>query len=224
MEEEAAAFRVEGFEYIKDNSIPTSRVWVMDETGLWTGSVAPRTYVNPATNDSGVLMLGDHRRDTGVVALCADGSIDWWFLEHIPQQPRKINGSVVITRPGVSGMGSAQMLQWSQEFTARHATGELGFKAVLILDGLQAHKNPASLRILAESGYKTFFMPPQAARLLSPCDNSFFSSMKARMKHMDLSTKEMKRAAFEEVCRTYPPDLIISYFRHCGYDCSASVE
>ena len=70
--EEAAAFQQMVIAYLKANSVTIHHFHIMDETGLWTGSVAPRTYVNPATRDPGVIQPGDHRRDTGIVTLTAD--------------------------------------------------------------------------------------------------------------------------------------------------------
>ena len=65
-------FRQEVTEDVNSNSIPPSRIYTMDETGLWNGSVFSRTYVNPETMDPGVVSEGNHHRDTGVVAISVD--------------------------------------------------------------------------------------------------------------------------------------------------------
>ena len=85
LEEEMNQFRQEVTEYVNSNDIPPSRIYTMDETGLWNGSVVSRTYVNPETMDSGVVSEGNHRRDTGVVAISADGRVYPYFIPHSPQ-------------------------------------------------------------------------------------------------------------------------------------------
>ena len=87
-------FRQEVTEYVNSNSIPPSRIYTMDETGLWNGSVVSRTYVNPETMDSGVVSKGNHRRDTGVVAISADGRVHPYFIPHSLQKSKKFETKI----------------------------------------------------------------------------------------------------------------------------------
>ena len=92
LEQEVEGFREEVSSYVSTNNIPSSRIFTMDETGLWNGSVSPRTYVDPSTMDVGVVSLGNHRRDTGVVAISASGVVHPHFISHSPQKTRIIEG------------------------------------------------------------------------------------------------------------------------------------
>ena len=143
----------------------------MDETGLWNGSVSQRTYVNPSTMDSGVVSPGDHKRDTGVVALSADGTVHPYFISHSPQKTKKINGRNVIVQKKVAGMGFDQMNEWSKEFANKYGDPN---GTVLIMDRLRVHMNPKIKNNLEEKHVKCFYLPPQGAKLASVCDNSFF--------------------------------------------------
>jgi hypothetical protein len=111
---------------------------VIDETGMWSGSAPFRTRVDPATMDAGVLPEGDNRRDTGMVALSAGGSVNAEFLPCQPQVTRRVGNRTVIVQKGISGMGTPQMKSWTQCFLERHR--EDG-PSVLIKDHLGYHRN-----------------------------------------------------------------------------------
>jgi hypothetical protein len=112
-------------------------------------------------------------------------------------------------------MGTKQMLEWSAAFAERHADqGD----SVLILDRLGCHRNRQVLKTLEDGHLHRFLLPPQAAKLVSPCDNSFFASLKARLREMDTSTPEAKEAAFKQVCVEYDPEMVRHYFSHCDWN------
>ena len=215
LEQEVNDFRSEVSNFASSNSIPPSRIFTMDETELWNGSVAPRTYVNPSTMDSGIVSPGNHKRDTGVVALSADGVAHPYFIPHSPQKTKMINGTKVVVQRKVSGMGLEQMTQWSSEFSEKfgHPDG-----TILIMDRLRAHMNEGIKNSLGEKHVKCFYLPPQGAKLASVCDNPFFSVLKSRLEKMDTSTVEKKKEAFFSLCKEFPADMIKNFYKHCGWN------
>ena len=215
LEEEMSQFRQEVNEYVNSNNIPSSRIYTMDETGLWNGSVVPRTYVNPETMDSGVVSDGNHRRDTGVVAISADGRVLPYFIPHTPQKSKKINGSKVIVQKKVSGMGLEQMMEWSNDFAKNCEHPE---RTVLLMDRLRSHTNKSIQNNLESHHIKCFHFPPQGGKLGSVCDNSFFAVLKARLQKMNTSTTEKKREAFFQLCREFPSDMVKKFYHHCGWE------
>ena len=215
LKDEVAEFRNEVNQYVSNNNIPLNHIHVMDETGLWNGSVVQRTYCDPSTMDSGVLGKGDHRRDTGVVAISADGSVNSFFIKHVPQRTQTINGQRTIVTRGVSGMGLSQMDQWVTHFGSTHSEAE---KSVLLMDRLKSHTNQKIVsRLENEYNIKVFHFPPQGAKYASVCDNSFFSTLKNRMSKKDTSTTEVKEKTFKELCSAFEPSIIQNYWRHCGW-------
>ena len=214
--EEILEFRNRVAAYVEEHQIPPARVYFMDEVGIWNCNGSTRTYVNPATNDASVLSIGDRTRDTGIVALSATGEVDAVFLTHVPQKSKIVDGRRIITQKGISGVGTLQMLEWSEGFCARHGSPEQ--RSILIMDRLAAHRGSDVANILRRNNIEPFFMPPQTARFLSPCDNSFFASIKARLKWMNTSTTSLKKSAFIELCRVYPRDIVRKYFTHCGWN------
>jgi hypothetical protein len=80
------------------------------------------------------------------------------------------------------------------------------------------HRNKQVHGVLQEGGVKTLLLPPQASKPISPCDNTFFSSFKARMRRTGTSTTEEKRHTFQSVCDGYTRDEVKAHFAHCGWD------
>ena len=214
LEEEMNQFRNEVTQYVRDHNVPPSRIFTMDETGLWNGSVASRTYVNPETMDAGVVSEGNHRRDTGVVAISADGSVDPFFIPHSPQRSRMVNGNKIVVQKKVSGMGLEQMMEWTKDFEQKHEHPD---GTVLMLDRLRSHTNKAIQSHLESHNIKCFHFPPQGGKYGSVCDNSFFAVLKSRLQKMDTSTTERKKEAFFKLCNEFPSEMVIKFYEHCGW-------
>lgn len=62
---------------------------VMDETGVWSDSVVPRSYGPIGSHSTYVAAASDRGRDTVVLAVRSDGSkLPLWYLEHQPQRTK----------------------------------------------------------------------------------------------------------------------------------------
>jgi hypothetical protein len=85
------------------------------------------------------------------------------------------------------------------------------------MDRLGCHRNREVLAQLLEGKMESFLLPPHAAKLIFPCDNSFFASLKAQLRTMNTSTVAHKRAAFLHLCEEYNPEMMKHYFPHCGW-------
>jgi hypothetical protein len=217
LRQEAEEFRREIADYIEEHRIPPANVHVADETGMWNGSVAARTWADPDTMDSGARRTVDHRRDTGMVALSAAGAINAQFFEHRPRKTRRVNGRTFVVQKGVAGMGTDQMKQWTQGFVERH---EEDGASVLTLDRLGYHRNREVLKTLEEANIHPFLMLSQTAKLISPCTTSFFASLKARLWKLDRSITEAKKTGFLQLCDEYDVDVVRYYCAHCGWQFS----
>ena len=111
-------------------------------------------------------------------------------------------------------MNTEIMKNWAKLFRDNFKEqGEL----VLIFDNLRAHLNVDVRNLFTELNITTFTLPPQSAKYCSVCDNSFFASLKARMRKMNTETTERKELVFKEICMNYPKELILNYWHHCGW-------
>jgi hypothetical protein len=152
-------------DYVNAHDVPPANVRGADETGMGSGSVPLRTRVDTATMGAGVLREGDNRRDTGMMALSAGGSIDAELLPCQPQVTRRVGDQTVIVQKEISGMGTPQMKSWTQCFLGRHREDE---PSVLIMDRLECHQNREVLAQLQAGKIESFLLPPQAAKLIPP--------------------------------------------------------
>jgi hypothetical protein len=128
-----------------------------------------------------------------MIALSAAEAVDAQFLEHQPRKTRRVNGGTFVFQKMVAGMRTDQMKQWTQGFVERH---EEDSASLLLLDRLGDHRDREVLKTLEEVNVDSFRMPHQTAKLISPCDNSFFASLKSRLPKLDTSTTEAKKAVF----------------------------
>lgn len=215
LEIEVENFRDEVMQYVNEHNIPPSMIYAMDETGLWNGAVAPKTYCDPSTMDSSVISEGDHKRDTGVVAVSASGCVNPYFISHVPQRTRTINGKKEIIQKRVSGMGIEQMKGWVEDFGQKVSNNE---KTILLCDRLAAHCNKEIVQKMEnEHNIKVFHFPPQGAKISSVCDNSLFSVVKSRMTKSDTSSTDKKRTLFEKICHEFEPEIVKNFWKHCGW-------
>ena len=201
--------------YIQDHNIPNSQVFIMDETGIWNGAVTLRTYVDPETQDASVLSECVKQRDTGVVAISAEGEIYAEFIKHKAEKTRKENGKKIIVSPGIYGMNVEKMKIFAINFGTKYGNREK--ETVLILDNLRSHLNTEVEQIFKIYRVKLFFFPVNGAKYGSICDNSFFSSLKSRLTKEDTTTCEKKEKAFLKICSQYPKETILKYWHHCGW-------
>jgi hypothetical protein len=63
---------------------------------------------------------------------------------------------------------------------------------VLTLYQLGCHRNRMVLHQWESDHVHPFLLPTQVSKITSPCDHSFFASLKARLREVDTSTPEAK--------------------------------
>jgi hypothetical protein len=210
--QEAADFQEEMRIYALNNHIPKDGIWAMDETGVWTGGVPPRTFVDPATMDSSVIQDGDHQRDSVAMALSVTGESHFDFIEHKAQRSSVRQGVRTIVERGFVGMGTAQMEAFTDSFNNDAPTAKL-----LIMDGLSAHKNKGVAKKFDDAGVGHKIMPPQTAKLISPLDNPYFATFKAKLRKENISTASKKKAAVIRVTNQLQGNFVASCWEHSGW-------
>jgi len=143
-----------------------SRVFCMDETGVWTDNVQMRSYCRIGQNPE-VATTDTPQRHTFVATLCGDGrKLPGYFIPHMRQRTRK---KVVVQR-AVKGMTIKLMLQYIDDIIRPNCPPG----SILMMDQLSSHKNKQVLDRLTELQIHYVFFPAKASADLSPCDNFFF--------------------------------------------------
>lgn len=186
-----------------------SRVFVMDETGLWNDSVQPRSYAPTNGPNPSIKTLPSSSRDTAVATLCADGSkLPLWYIRH--QRQRTRNHQVI--HPAIKGMNEALMLRYIDEVCVPH----MAQGSILYMDNLSSHKTARVRARFLELGIIVRYFPAKTAPDLSPCDNFFFFLMKNNFRRLDRSTPELKIAAAHQAYNAVRAESVRSCWRKCG--------
>lgn len=156
---------------------PLKHIWVMDETGFWNDDVSGTSFT-PIGESAFVITSTSHKRDTFVALLRGDGELGrGMFIEHRPKKisKTKAHGTRVLD-PGCSGMSIQIMKKWIEEYFIPNSQKN----DLLLMDNLKAHTNREIVALIERSERCVLFFPKYQAKYLSPCDNSFFHSMKVR--------------------------------------------
>lgn len=185
-----------------------SNVWVLDESGIWNNHVVPRSYSFVGRSPQ-VRVANTSRRDTIIACLCGSGQkLPPKIIVHTKAKYKKKQ----IVTPAVKGVNERIFLEYIQEFLVPN----LPRGSILMMDNLSVHKTPAVLQSLHHAGIQPIFFPVRSACDLSPCDNSFFHSLKQRLRKMDLSTQDLKFAAIYKAYDSITPKSVRGFFRKCG--------
>lgn len=87
---------------------------------------------------------------------------------------------------------------------------------IVVLDNLQAHKNPRVAEILARKGCTVKYLPPYSPDL-NPIEKAF-AKLKAFLRKLAQRTVAGLIIALEGCAELFKPDECANYFEACGYD------
>lgn len=174
-EQKIEKFKKDLKKLIDENHLKRKNVHIMDETGLYSNSIAPYTWTFGDDTQAYVCTTGTKRRDTLVATISANGDGFATFIKHRNQKTKKVGDMKKILDPGCKGMNIDEMKKWVEEFKKYASKGDL-----LIMDNLTSHHNKEVIQELEQSGFNVLFIPPRCADVLSVLDNCFFAVFKAK--------------------------------------------
>lgn len=121
---------------------------------------------------------------------------------------------------GVKGINQAMLLQFIDDTLAQAVEGLDRYPLLLVLDRAGIHKPDNILQAFhdrsSESISEVLFMPPAAAKRLSPLDNALFHDWKeATRKHGPLTLDNLHQVMADE-WNNLSADKIAAHYRHCG--------
>lgn len=189
-----------------------SQFHVMDETAIFDGDIPKTTYVAP--DEKGAYILGESHptRNTLITTITANGGGHLFFVKHRnPKYKKDDQGRQIIIDKGCRGAGIQEIKEWAKSFVTYAHPGDL-----LLLDNLQAHKNPEVIQFLEEHGINIMFFPVKSSDELSPLDNSFFALLKRSLRKLKFcnGNQVVLQNAFQDLIDR---KTAISMFKHCGY-------
>lgn len=194
----------------KIQRISKDRVLFLDETALRLNEAPTSTLVLPG-EDAYVIV-----EDTSTYAArfdmiaCCNGSRVFPPIIFSPKERADA---------GVKGVNKKMLVKYIQEILAQ-AIGALDlYPLILILDKASIHKGEL-LQEFHDMGCQDlqdiWFMPKQAAKRMSPLDNSLFHHWKERVRERAPITKSNVVQLMSDEWNNMPAELIKAQYQHCS--------
>lgn len=204
-------------EIISDSRITVSKLWIMDESAIYSNSVTQYTYCEKGDHDAYVLTGKNKNRDTVAITLRADGMGDLMFLPHKNAKAsyNKMHYSKVEDAAN-SGMSAEALLKWAMHFIKFAQKDD-----VLIWDNLSCHYDPIVLAVLTTHGINVQFIPARCADRLSVLDFLWFAVFKRELSNHTYDTLEQKINLTMKVFHQLLGSMVIAFFLKIGYSSMA---
>ena len=121
---------------------------------------------------------------------------------------------------GVKGINTKMLITYIQKTLAPAAGALDRYPLYLVLDKGTCHSTDQIVEAFHDNGCQELVavwkMPTQAAKRMSPLDNSLFHDWKDRCRsHHPLTSKNIEQVMADEWNNT-PPSKLLHYYQHCG--------
>jgi hypothetical protein len=206
----------------KLRKVGTHKVLFLDETALRLNEAATRTVVVPGEQPYILATeTSSYARRYDMIA-CTVG--DRLLLPKIYSPQERSDA-------GVKGINGAMLLQFIDDTLAQAVEGLDRYPLTLVLDRAPIHTNLDAIRQAfhdrgSQSIANILLMPPNAAKRLSPLDNSIFHDWKEEVrKHCPATATNIQQLMNDALERITPAP----HYKHCGlmrdrdvyFDCPA---
>ena len=210
LKDEVAEFARSVMEEKREFGLDDHQLWAIDETGIESGGVPRKTFVDPLTKDRSVLETCPRRRDTLILAVSKGGDKVAKVIEHTNARKNRETGEDI---RAVRGMQLPHMHAFVDQFA-----NEQGVRgSLMVQDNLSAHVNAETKRRWGSKQVKPRNLPPQGGRLDNPLDKYIFGITKEAIKAKDTSTFKKKETAILDVVEAIPESTIRKCFIRRGF-------
>ena len=191
--------------------IDKKNILFLDETAMRLNEAPTRTLVYPGESEYVVV------EDTTVYAkrydmiACCTGNEVLPPIIFSPDERKQIN---------VKGINTKMLVKYIQDILAQ-ACGALDrYPLYLVLDKATCHSKDKILEVFHDNGCQSlvdiWYMPTQAAKRMSPLDNSIFHDWKERVRKRYPITQDNILQLMADEWNNQPTSNIFSHYRHCG--------
>lgn len=192
------------------HAIDKSHVLFLDETALRVNAAETHTLVAP--NETPYVIVDDdtsYARRYDMIACC---SYDQVF-------PPKIFSPTDRGEEGVRGINTSMLISYIQDMLAQCCGATNVYPLILVLDRSRIHNVDQILEAFHDWGCQELThvlkMPPQAAKRMSPLDNSLFHDWKERCRKRErISDRNIEQIMADEWNNT-KIKTIRSFYHHC---------
>ena len=187
-----------------------SRVLFLDETHLRVNEAARTTLVAPGEQPYVVVEdTTQYAKRFDMIACCTSEEV----------LPPIIFSPTERQQMGVKGINKRMLLDYISDVLARACSGLDRYPLYLVMDRARIHNVAHILQAFHEAGCQEMkeiiLLPKQAAKRMSPLDNSLFHIWKdACRKHEHITERTITRIMADE-WNSIPRSTIAAYYKHC---------
>jgi hypothetical protein len=186
-------------------------VLFLDETHVRLSAAPARTLVAPGEKEYVVVEdTSTYARRFDMIA-CVSGKEVLPPIIYTPDDRKAHNAK---------GINTDMLITYVQQILAQ-ACGALDrYPLYLMLDKATCHSKAKLLEAFHDHGCQElvdiWFMPTQAAKRMSPLDNSLFHEWKERVRSRHPITESNITQLMSDEWNNLPPQHIFHYYKHCG--------
>jgi hypothetical protein len=188
-----------------------ANVLFLDETRMRLNEAPARTLACPGEKEYVVVEdTSAYAKRFDMIACCTGKEVLPPII-YTPDERKELN---------VKGINTKMLVKYIQDILAQ-ACGALDrYPLYLILDKATCHSKPKLLEAFHDNGCQSlvdiWFMPTQAAKRMSPLDNSIFHEWKERVRKRHPITKNNIEQLMSDEWNNIPPNHLSHHYKHCG--------
>jgi hypothetical protein len=188
-----------------------ANVLFLDETHMKLNQAPNRTLVCPGESEYVVVQdTSSYAKRFDMIACCTAKEVLPPII-YTPDERKQLN---------VKGINTKMLVTYVQQILAQ-ACGALDrYPLYLILDNATCHSKPQLLEAFHDNGCQSlvdiWFMPTQAAKRMSPLDNSLFHEWKERVRKRHPITQNNITQLMSDEWNNIAAQHLFHYYQHCG--------
>lgn len=195
----------------KVQKIGKDHILFLDETALRLNEAPKRTIVLPG--ETAYVIVEDttaYAKRYDMIACCTGNEV----LPPIIYTPSER------AEAGVKGINEKMLITYVQTILAQSCGALDRYPLILVLDKASIHNKEKLLEAFHDNGCQELVdvwkMPTQAAKRMSPLDNSLFHDWKERIRKRAPITSHNIQQLMADEWNNIPSRLLRSHYKHCG--------
>jgi hypothetical protein len=195
----------------KLKNVSKRKIMFLDETHLKLNEAVRSTLIAP--NETQYVIVSEntsYSKRYDMIACCS-GSQVFPCMIYTPNER---------TRTGVKGINTKMLITYIQNLLAQSLGATDEYPIYLVIDRSTIHNEEEMMQAFHDNGCQSLVeiikMPTQAAKRLSPLDNTLFHQWKDRCRQHDLITDKNIEQIMNDEWNKVTAEQLYSYYRHCG--------
>ncbi len=195
----------------KLQNISKRKILFLDETALRLNEAATTTLVYPGETEYVIVDENTAYSKRFDMIACCSGAQVFSPIIFSPKERKQA---------GVKGINTKMLIQYIENILAQAVGAIDEYPMYLVLDKSSIHNEQEILDAFHYNGCQSLVqvtkMSTQAAKRMSPLDNTLFAEWKQRCRNHDRITMRNIEQIMNDEWNNITPEHLYSYYHHCG--------